>query len=263
MLQPLVDADIFVYEVGFAAEAGWKGEGIPPFDYVARLLDERIANLCAIIEATHPPILFLTGKGNFRFDIAKRVPYKTRPGRKPWHYKNIRAYMKGMYDCREIHGMEADDALSIEQCSRPGETIIASIDKDLRAVPGLHYGWERGMQPSFGPLLVEGFGTITLSPNRRKLSGHGDAFFYAQCLMGDATDSIPGLGHATGPVAAFGILKECTTSEEAFKAVLDAYKEKWGERAEEELLEQGQLLHMTRSLHPDGTPVLWKFPYGN
>jgi 5'-3' exonuclease len=77
--------------------------------------------------------------------------------------------------------------------------------------------------------------------------------------MGDRVDSIPGLGKC-GPVAAFNILEATTNSLEAFKAVLEAYKEVYEGDAEAQLLEQGRLLHMTRYLHEDGSPVLWEFP---
>lgn len=261
MLQPIVDADVLVYEVGFAAEAGWKSGGVPPFDYAAQLLNERVANICAIIEATHPPIMYLTGKGNFRNEIAKRVPYKTRAGNKPFHYYNLKAYIKGMYDCRESVGMEADDLLAIEQTRRPDETIICSRDKDLRAVPGWQFGWELGLQPQFGPLLVDSIGKIYLSPKRDKLQGYGGLFFYGQLLTGDYVDSIPGLGNKTGAVTAFKILEGCTTLETAFDAVRGAYKAVYGDRGDEEMLEQGRLLHMTREINEDGKPVLWEFPY--
>ena len=97
-MQPLLDSDVLRYEIGFAAEAGWQQEGVPPFDYVAQLLDERIANICAIVGATAPPILYLTEGNNFRNEIAKRQPYKQRAGHKPFHFKNLTAYMKGTYD---------------------------------------------------------------------------------------------------------------------------------------------------------------------
>lgn len=258
--QPLLDADILCYEIGFAAEAGWEGEGFPPFDYVAELLDNRIANICGIVEATEPPILFLTGKTNFRFAIAKRQPYKTRPSNKPWHYKNIKAYIKGKYDYRESEGMEADDLMAIEQTRRGLETIICSRDKDLRSVPGWQYGWELGKQPQFGPLLVDERGTIRLSDDRSKIVGYGELFFYAQCLTGDSVDSIPGLGNRTGAVKAMSILDGCVALEDAFKRVQEAYKGVYGDRGDEELLEQGRLLWMTRTLHEDGLPVLWEIP---
>jgi 5'-3' exonuclease len=274
-MQPCFDADVLVYEVGFAAETAWKGEhpGVtdpPPFDKCANLLDNRIANTCAIVEATMPPILFLTGKQNFRYAIAKRTPYKARAGNKPFHYKNIIAYIKGKYDYRITEGLEADDLMSIEQTARElhykdnletVRTIICTRDKDLRSVPGLHYGWELGAQPQFGPEEVDKLGRITLSKDRKKIVGVGALFFYSQCLTGDRVDSIPGLD-GCGPVNAYEALKSAKTEEEAFRSVLSAYQVSYGEAAAIELLEQGRLLHMTRELHEDGSPVLWRFPDG-
>lgn len=259
-MQPLIDADVLVYEIGYAAETGWRSitnaSGVPPFDYVAELLDNRIANICAIVEATQPPILFLTGPGNFRFDIAKRQPYKERPSAKPWHYKNIKAYMESKYDCRVSHGIEADDLMAIEQTARPGDTIICTRDKDLRAVPGWHYGWELGNQAQYGPKIVEEFGTIQLSKDRKSIKGDGLLFFYSQCLTGDKVDTVPGLG-GIGPVKAFEILEGSKTPNEALKRVYGAYKAVYGLSAYKELLEQGRLLWMTRKLREDGSPVLW------
>lgn len=260
-MQPLLDADVLVYEVGYAAEAGWQQAGFPQFDYVAEILDNRVANICAVVGATQSPILYLTGKGNFRTNIAKRTPYKDRPSNKPFHYANIKAYIKCKYDYRESVGMEADDLMAIEQTARGLDTIICTRDKDLRQVPGWVYSWEMGNQPSFGPHLVDAVGAIKLSEDKKKLSGWGDKFFYAQCLMGDKVDSIPGLGKC-GPVGAFNTLQATTTSIEAFKAVLEAYRAVYGDTAEVELLEQARLLNMTRYLHEDGSPVLWEFPNG-
>jgi hypothetical protein len=258
-MQPLIDSDVLRYEIGFASEVAWQQPGYPPFDFVADMLDERINHICATVEATQPPKLYLTGKGNFRNEIAKRVPYKSRKSNKPWHFNNITAYLMCMYDVTVSLGMEADDLMSIEQTNRPNETIICTRDKDLRQVDGWHYGWELGNQPSFGPLLVEGFGEIKLSSDRKSCKGYGEKFFYTQCLMGDPVDSIPGIP-GTAAVGAFNIMKDTKTTEEAFRAVLEAYRIAFGDNAETELLEQGRLLYMTRKLNEDGTPVLWEFP---
>ena len=258
-MQPLLDADVLVYEVGYAAEAGWQQAGFPPFDYVANLLDERIKNICALVNATQSPILYLTGTGNFRFDIAKRQPYKTRPSLKPWHYKNIKAYMRNQYDTITSEGMEADDLMAIEQTRRGTETIICSRDKDLRQVGGWIYSWELGKQPSFGPMLVNSLGSLHLSEDGKKLSGTGQSFFYAQCLMGDMVDSVPGLPKI-GATKAFKILSGVTTLPALYQVVLEAYRGVYEDNAEVELLEQGRLLWMTRELHPDGKPVLWELP---
>lgn len=262
-MQPLVDADVLRYEVGFAAEAGWQNEGPPPFDYVEEILRSRIDNICGVVGATAPPILFLTGKHNFREQLATRQPYKNRPSNKPWHFHNITAFMKGSYDVRIQDGLEADDLMAIEQSSRVVRKGLASIictrDKDLRAVPGWHYGWELGNQPSFGPYLTDETGYITLSADRKSIKGTGLLFFYSQCLTGDRTDSILGV-EGLGPVKAFEILKDTQTSDEAFKAVREAYRAVYGDDGDRLLLESGRLLWMTRELHEDGSPVLWEFP---
>lgn len=258
-MQPLIDADVLRYEIGFAAEAGWQSPGFPSFDYAAELLENRINNICAVVGATAPPILYLTGKSNFRYAIATRTPYKERVGNKPWHYKNLTAYMKAVYDVRMQEGLEADDLMAIEQTKRPNETIICTRDKDLFNFPGWKYSWELGNQAERGPLYVDEIGYISLSADNKKLSGYGGLFFYAQCLMGDRVDSIPGLD-GCGPVKAFEILSNTKTPEEAFKAVLEAYRGVYGDNAEKELLEQGRLLWMTRELHPDGSPILWEIP---
>lgn len=256
MRQPLLDADVLVYEAGFAAETGWTGDGAPPFEYAAQQLDTRIKNICLMVEADCEPILFLTGKTNFRYHIAKRQPYKDRPGNKPFHYANLKAYIKGKYDYRITEGLEADDLMAIEQTARPTETIICTRDKDLRAVPGWHYGWELGNQPQFGPEVVSEVGYIKLSSDRKSVKGVGILFFFAQCLTGDRVDSIPGL-EGCGPVKALKILEGCETSAQALKAVYGAYKASYGMYAYKELLEQGRLLWMVRKLREDGSPVMW------
>lgn len=277
-MQPLVDGDILVYEIGWAAEVGWKSKiewkegdpvSYPPFDYVAELLDNRIAEICGCVMATEPPIIYLTGKGNFREAIAKRKPYKgtRKEDGKPWHYANIWAYLQVAYNTIVVEGMEADDAMCIEQCQRLKdlsgsqyyipETIICTRDKDLRQCEGWHFGWELGNQPQFGPLFVEGYGNLSLSEDNKKLRGVGEKFFYAQLIMGDPVDNIPGLPKY-GPKAAFDIVGNTQTRVEGFKAVLEAYRAIYGDLAEAEMLEQGQLLWMVRELDEEGQPVMWE-----
>ena len=261
-MQPLIDCDVICYEIGFAAEAGWQSEGFPPFDYVEDLLLNRINNICAAVGATAPPLMFMTGKANFRYAIAKTQPYKTRPSLKPWHYKNIKAYLNCIYDVRLTEGLEADDLMAIESTSRPDETIICSRDKDLLNFPGWKYSWELAAQPEIGPMLVDGFGEIKYDAIRKTLKGYGEKFFYAQCLMGDAVDSIPGIPR-TGKKKVYDLLSHIDNSKDALRVVLEAYRAHYREEAEEKLLEQGRLLHMTRRLHPDGKPVLWEIPIGD
>lgn len=259
--QCLIDGDVLLYEIGFAAETAWKhaspnSDDPPPWDFVEELLHRRIADIEFVCESTLPSLFFLTGNDNFRNALAKRTPYKQRPSHKPYHYKNIKAFIQGSMECRIQDGLEADDLMSIEQTLRGDETIICTRDKDLRSVDGWHYGWELGEQPSFGPFRVDGYGAIHLSDDRKKITGYGLKFFLSQCLTGDRVDSIPGLPKC-GPVAAFERLVDTNTYEEGRQAVLEAYSERYGDEDVYELEEQGRLLWMTRKLNEDGTPVLW------
>lgn len=261
-MQPLIDGDILIYESGFAVETAW-GENrteerpVPPFEWAAIHIDHLISNICAMVDATEPPIIYLTGKTNFRNEIAKRNKYKQRDGNKPFHYNNLKAYIKGKYDFRTTEGLEADDLMAIEQTARPNETILCSRDKDLRTVAGWSYSWELQNQPSFGPEIITELGYINYNPESKKLSGTGMLFFYAQCIMGDPTDSIEGIPRY-GPKKAFDILKSATSIEEAYEAVIRAYRAVYEDAAEIELLEQGRLLWMTRELNADGSPKLWE-----
>lgn len=100
---------------------------------------------------------------------------------------------------------------------------------------------------------------MQLKNEGKKLIGTGLRFFYAQCLMGDSVDNIPGLGRF-GPKKTHTELFRCTTEEELFTTVQRLYVEKLGEEeGNRRLLEMGRLLWMTQEMK-DGHPVLWEFP---
>lgn len=261
-LQPLLDGDILRYEVGFAAEAGWRhkteSEDLPPWDFVEAVLHLRLEDIKSACHTDKDPIIYYTTGRTFRYDIAKRAPYKgTRKENKPWHYDNLTVYMRDVLGATEVTGIEADDRLAIDHCSSLNTTILCSRDKDLKQVPGWFYSWELGKQPSFGPELIDKAGYLKLSTDRKKLTGTGLSFFYAQVLMGDGADNIPGLP-GCGPVAAFELLQE-KTPEQQLVAVCEAYSIHYDAyHMSEELLEQGRLCWLTRRLNEDGSPQLWE-----
>ena len=173
--------------------------------------------------------------------------------------------MKDVLGAVVVRDIEADDAMAIEQTNqmeaRSGmeRTIICTRDKDLRQVPGWHYGWEMGAQPSFGPELVDQEGNgLELNAKRNAIKGTGLPFFYAQVLWGDSADNIPGLP-GCGAVRAYDLLSDCMYfGATMLDVVTHEYTEHYGSEWEERLLEQGRLCWMTRRLHPDGKPVLWE-----
>lgn len=247
---------------------------------MAELLDQKIMEICALVWATEPPVLYLTNdrrmhkkvnkqlvkqglpemeyQPNFRDAVAEKKEYKgsvSRKKEKPFHYDNLTAYMFANYHVEVAVGMEADDLMSAHQYARIDklDTIICSRDKDLRITPGMHFGWECGKQPQFGPERVTELGSIELK-GRKKIVGTGLKFFYSQVLTGDTVDNIPGLP-GCGPVAAYESLFDGQTEGELFERVVGLYQSKYGEDWRKEMNEQCQLLWMVRELDEEGYPI--------
>ena len=291
----LIDGDLLVHEVAvlgqYYEEADVEKEHLlfRHFNYLEEVLTTRIEEICEAAGCDNEPIIYLTGKNNFRYDVATVKPYKgNRTKEKPVHFNNVKWYLISRYNAIIVDGMEADDALATaqmsdywnlygskdntEQHSRVCKTVICTRDKDLRQVPGFHYGWEVGNQPEYKLRFVDEIGTLeptwkegvsakTGKPTKslKKLTGTGLKWFYTQTLTGDTTDNIPGLP-GCGNGRALELLEECTTEAEMFKAVLDEYMSKYGEEFEERLLEQARLVWMVRELNEDGSPCMWEIP---
>lgn len=263
-MKALIDADILLHEVGYAAEVGWNSvtegrEEIPPFDYVERLLHMKLANILGISGATSYELYHTEGR-TFRYDIAKTKPYKAnRKDQRPWHFKNLLVYIRDVLGSTHHPGLEADDVLAIEHTRHAElgeETVLVSRDKDLRQVPGMFYSYELGKQPSFGPTLITREGSLNLS-EEGKLTGTGNMFFYSQMLTGDTVDNIPGC-KGIGPVKAYNILTDEERDDPLLDRVLETYDNVYGEKKGlGMLMEQGQLLWLVRRIGYDGEPIYW------
>jgi hypothetical protein len=255
MTQPLIDADILRWEVGSIGQTGEDGSP-KSFEFVASVLDGRIQDICEAVGATQEPILYLSEGKTFRDIIAFTKPYKENRSQvvKPFHFANLTSYMHNQYEVVVADGVEADDVMGIEQYSRPEKTTICTRDKDLRMIPGWHYGWECGKQREYEKRWVDEEGSLEW--DGKKLTGTGTQFFYAQMLMGDSTDNIPGCP-GIGPKRTANILCGYNV-EEMFSLVYKTYRSKGC--SEDMILEQGQLLWIVRELDEEGRPVLWQFP---
>jgi hypothetical protein len=270
----LIDADVLRYEVGSVGQKFNKETEeleISSFDYVKEVFDGRIET---ILEGSGSDRarLFLTGDSrtysiasrsrllsggfqpNFREALAEGKVYKgTRKQDKPFHWVNLTAYILSFPSVVIANGYEADDAIAIEHL-RDEHSIICTRDKDLRMVPGHHYGWECGKQPEFGPVEYDSVGEIQLV--RRKsgnvIKGGGFKFFGAQLLTGDVVDNIGGL-KGTGPVGAYELLKDCTTERDIFDTVRGHYEKVVGDGWKKSLTEQCHLLWIIRERNEDGS----------
>ena len=273
-MKPLIDADCLHYEIAYCGQYKEEGElVVRPFEFVAELFEERVKQICDAVWADEKPLLFMTGKGNFRDKIATVKPYKgTRKAEKPFHYKNLKAYIMSHYDVREAEGLEADDLMCVEQTKRLKlgmfDTVICTRDKDLRQCPGMHFGWECGAQAGFPFSKVDELGWV--KEHRKvdkegkeyvaKVSGVGLKFFYAQLLMGDSVDNIPGLP-GCGPAKAYEAVSTCKNEDELHHNTFALYLAKYGDDAAERMLEQGRLCWMVRELDENNQPVMWEM-YG-
>lgn len=163
----LIDADIMLYRAAFKHEGGDVEDA---YDTIDNMFDH-IFHVTKCVSY----IAFLTGKGNFRKDIAVTKEYKGN--RKdmimPEHLDDLRDYLWDKWSCKIVNGIEADDALGICQTNLD-KTIICSIDKDLLQIEGLHYNWN--------------------NKEVKYVNKHeAERLLHLQSLMGDSTDNIVGI----------------------------------------------------------------------
>lgn len=214
-MKALVDADILIYRFAFASEGD-------PAEFALARLSEFLDNLYVNLPVDEVEG-YLTGKGNFRNEIAVTAPYKgTRKADKPYHFGLLREYMQKSWGFTEVEGIEADDKLGIEAYKHePEETIIVSLDKDLDMIRGNHYNFVREEQY-----------VITEEQAIRN--------FYLQMLTGDKVDNIIGLA-GIGPVKSKKMLADCKTEKEMYDVVLAAYDNNL-----DRVVENGRLLWILR-----------------
>lgn len=184
--------------------------------------------------------LFLTGKGNFRDDIAQLRGYKAnRIGvEKPVHYKAIRRYMVERWKATVVRGWEADDAVAMaahEADYDPERICIVSGDKDLLTVPGRLYNFRTKAMK-------------IITPQEALVA------FYRQILVGDVVDNIAGC-FRVGAAAAEKIVTPDMDEDTMARAVLAAFetskRKKGCPYADREsssiFLETARLVHMART----------------
>jgi len=216
-LIPLIDGDLQVWR------ALTTKENIAWTDCVADI-DEFIARIEELFE--NKSKIFLTGKGNFRYERATIKPYKgNRPSFKPRFFNDLRDYMVDFKGAIVVNGFECDDALATLHA--PGRTIVVSHDKDLLQLPGHIYN-------TYHNTIVE--------------QDEDTAWFnfYCQMLIGDSSDNVPGInriGKAKAPP-----LLEGLTIEQMKEKVLGLYNKQYGEKGQEAFDEVYDLLYLKRDV---------------
>ena len=215
-LMPIIDGDILCYRVGFACNEETEKVAI-------RTMADMLEELIFIELSSNIHVGYLTGKDNYRHDIAKTQPYKgnRKDAPRPVHLHSLREYLITAWDFRVADGQEADDAIGIHATLTRDNSIIVSIDKDLDMIPGHHYN----------PVKKDHYYVNDKEAIKN---------FYRQILTGDKVDNVQGL-RGIGPKKADKILGDFDTDLAMYEAVLKAY-----DGDAERVLENGQLLWIRR-----------------
>jgi len=217
----LIDGDIIGYRAAFSVgDLGYSWEVEAKVD---DLMDYIIGETLVFSNGSDYTT-YLTGRNNFRNDIAITAEYKgnRKSVPKPVLLSDARRYLVDNYQGVVINGQEADDAIAIEATKNdPETTVVASIDKDMLQIPCWHFNFVTGKWTFVEP-------------------DAGTKFFYKQILTGDAADNIKGI-FRVGPVKADKILEGLTNEKDLYQAVVKAY-----DGNEARVLENARLLWLRR-----------------
>jgi len=224
----LIDGDIFAYRAAFSCEDQDVEDAL---DKVDDKLQWAIY-ACALEYDVEDYEVFLTGKGNFRYDIATTAEYKgnRKDVEKPEHLAAIRQHMIDNWEAVVSKGEEADDLIAIAATEIGPEAIVVTVDKDMQQLPCRHYNPVKGEHS-----VVSEY--------------EGTKFFYKQILTGDRADNIVGL-YRVGPAKAEKMVTDCETEADFYEVCLREYG---GE--EDRVIENARLLWLRR--YPN---QLWEPP---
>jgi len=218
----LVDGDIIAYKAATIAEraVNW-GDGL----WTLHAYEQDVANSCdqqilKLLEesACTDIITCVSGKANYRMDVAPYYKMNRAETRKPMLLGYARGYLMEKWEGQMTNGIEADDLLGILGSSDQEKYIIWSADKDLKTIPARH--------------LIDGE-VVTIDEEE------ADYWFFLQTLMGDTTDGYKGCP-TVGQKKADAILQEDCTWE----AVVATYAKKG--LGEEVALENARLARILR-----------------
>ena len=216
----LLDSDIYCYRAAAACENEDEAQAI-------RSVDSLIINtlMCGVDKCGYVDEwkLFLTGKGNFRNDVAITAPYKGNRADKvkPQHLAALRKHLMREWKADMSKGQEADDSIAIEATKLGDNGVIVSLDKDLDQVAGWHYN----LVKREAYYISEAEGLLRL---------------YMQILTGDAADNIIGL-RGIGNIKARKMLEDAADETEMFQRCVAAYDDN-----EDRVVENARLLFLRR-----------------
>ena len=208
----LVDADIVAYRCASSAE-----QEVESWIPTSRV-DELMRNIQSSLQCNNL-VSFISGEHNFRKVLYPEYKAnRTKP--QPKWLQDMNQHLILAWGAEVTDGWEADDALAMASVGDPG-FVIASIDKDLRQIPGNHYDFVKGE-------------LVNVSEEQALYN------FYYHLLVGDSADNIKG-AQGIGPVKATKALEHCTTPRQYYNKVRELF------RNDEYLLMTARLIWLKRS----------------
>ena len=217
----LVDGDIIAYRAAFATKDLFPDDAKRKVEELVDYILEKTIDFPFPSKSDYQ--VYLTGKTNFRFEIAKSYPYKGNRAsvEKPIHLGLCRDHMTEKYDAVISINEEADDLIAKEAAAQNYNCVVASIDKDMLQLPCWHFNFGKNEWSKVSEF-------------------EGIHFFYTQILTGDAADNIKGL-RGIGPKKAEKLLSDCKDEDELWGAIFKAYD---GDL--DRIIENGRLLWLRR-----------------
>jgi DNA polymerase-1 len=244
-VKALIDTEVYLYRAAAACEmeAEWAPDD---WTYICRHGDAQALFQDAIGEIRdtlpdHNPVLVFSDRVSFRYGVWPQYKANRKKYRKPAGYRQLvdwvdRAGPARGWEVVRLPDVEGDDVLGI--LYEEGD-VIASIDKDMLTLPGLHLRDGEVQQVS------------RLEADRN---------FYGQVLTGDTSDNYPGCP-GVGAVGAQKLLAGCTAEVQMWEEVLKAYEKKgYGEAY---VIAQARCARILRAGEYDltaCTPLLWSPP---
>lgn len=252
----LLDGDVVAYKFAISAERAtdW-GDGLWTLHAEAGPAVGKMQSFVELLQEAleaDKVIVALSDRENFRKLILPTYKHNRKDVRKPMILGELREKLADVGPIVQRPTLEGDDVLGILATSPAafkamggvGEGIIASVDKDMKTIPGLHYNTGK---PD------EGVFSITLE--------QADYWHLFQTLTGDSTDGYagcPGIGEKRAEAILFGDHPPFGTPAEAWAAVVETYKK--AKLTEDDALVQARVARILRASDYNfktKEPILW------
>lgn len=188
MTTVLIDGDVLAYRWASVLEEAWEIE--PGYwvwgcnaDEVKAAIRSEISNIMDHVGANNATLALTDSHGNFRKEILPTYKLHRASVKKPVVLAHIKQWMIDELQAYYRPKLEGDDILGILQTwpkfqRENGPTIVYSLDKDLKSIPGLYV---RDLNSE--PIMIS--------------KSEADRFHMLQTLTGDPTDGYkgcPGIG---------------------------------------------------------------------